>query len=324
MSLLLYVVFLAAFAYYAVAGRTPDLGFRAMRALHGRSSGRFNYGCLRVAQLVRPAVPTETVHGFLGGWQRADIDNVVTDLDRDGIALLDRALPASACMALEAFARSTPARPLGGRAKEIYETRGAKALRYDFEESDILRSPEACTICFDGTLAAIAAAYFRCRPVYDFTAMWWTTPFGERDYAGAAQKFHWDMDRLFFLKFFVYLTDVAPETGPHVFIAGSHRSKPAALRQDRRYEDAELARHYPSAAIRSICGPRGTIFAADTRAFHKGEPVVSGERLVLQVEFAISRFGQNYRKTELAWSELRARGLTRLPDARIFPDIRPS
>ena len=134
--------------------------------------------------------------------------------------------------------------------------------------------------------------------------------------------YHWDMDRLFFLKFFFYLTDVTPETGPHVFVAGSHGSKPPALRQDRRYEDNEVTPHYAAEAIRTICGPRGTIFAADTRALHKGQPVVLGERLALQVEFAISKFGQNYRNADVRWSALQRYGFGRMPDARVFRNIR--
>ena len=322
MNILLWLVFLAAFACYRLTGRTLRIGYMAMRRLHGVSDGRFNDRCLRIAQLVRPAGAAQGATGFLGEWRAADIERVVAGLERDGIALLERRLPPAACAALEAFARTTAALPIGGRAKVLYETERARALRYDFDEADILRSAEACRICFDGTLARIAAAYFRCRPIYDFAAMWWSTPCGPKEYSSAAQKFHYDMDRLFFLKFFVYLTDVTPETGPHVFVAGSHRRKPVALREDRRYDDSEVAAHYSSEAIRSVCGRRGTIFAADTRALHKGEPVLHGERLVLQVEFAISKFGQNYPSVELTWPQLQDYGFAHMPDTRIFRNIR--
>lgn len=321
--LLLYPIFLAALAGYLLTGRTAGPGYRAMRRLHGISDGRFNDAWLRLVQMLRPVPPGGETTGFLGGWRRRDVDRVVEDLDRDGIAVLDRTLAQPDCAALEAFARSTPALPLGHEAKELYRTEQASALRYDFDEADILRSPEARRIVFDGTLAGIAAGYFRCQPVYDFTTMWWTTPRGPREYSAAAQQFHWDMDRLFFLKFFIYLTDVTPQTGPHVFVAGSHRRKGPAFSQDRRYSDAEVAAHYPAQAIRTICGRRGTIFAADTRALHKGEPVLRGERLVLQIEFAISKFGQRYDSAELSWTDLAASGLARMPDRRVFPNIRP-
>ena len=324
MNILLWLVFLAAFAGYKLTGRTFELGYRAMRRLHGASDGRFNDRCLSIAQMLRPSRVPRNPSGFLGAWAPGDVDRVVAELDRDGIALLDRMLPASTCEVLEAFARATPALPLGRQAKEQYDEQRASALRYDFDEADLLRSADVCRICFDGTLASLAAGYFRCRPIYDFVTMWWTTPSGPKDYSAAAQKFHFDMDRLFFLKFFIYLSDVTPDTGPHVFVAGSHRRKPALLRQDRRFDDAEVAAQYPAAAIRTVCGRRGTIFAADTRALHKGQPVVRGERLVLQVEFAISKFGQNYPSTEVSWTRLKGYGFTHMPDLRIYPNIRPS
>lgn len=322
MNIVLWLVFLGAFACYKVLGRTFTVGYRAMRRLHAASDGRFSDRCLKVARVLRPARTPELPSGFLGAWRAADIDRLVADLDRDGIALLPRVLPHADCTALEAFARSTPATPMGARVKELYSLENAKALRYDFDEGDVLRSAEACRICFDGTLAAIAAAYFRCRPIYDYAAMWWTTPRGERNYSQAAQSFHWDMDRLFFLKFFLYLTDVTPATGPHIFVAGSHRHRPAALRPYRRYDDDEVRMHYPADAVREVCGLRGTLFAADTRALHKGQPIVEGERLVLQVEFTISKFGQNYDNAEISWEQLREQGFARLPDARIFRNIR--
>lgn len=308
-SFLYWLAFLAGFVCYKLTGRTPELGYRAMRRLHGATDGRFNDACLKIARLLRPQRPARTAPGFLG--ELHDLERLAAELERDGIALLERTLSPSTCAALEAFARQTPALPLGRQAKELYSTERASALRYDFDESDILRSAEACRICFDGTLVAIAAAYFRCRPVYDFATMWWTTSRGEPDYSAAAQKFHFDMDRLFFLKFFIYLTDVTPETGPHVFVAGSHRRKPSPLREDRRYEDEEVARHYPAEAVKIVCGKRGTIFAADTRALHKGQPVIAGERLVFQVEFAISKFGRYYPNPVV-------------PDERVFRNIRPA
>jgi hypothetical protein len=43
---------------------------------------------------------------------------------------------------------------------------------------------------------------------------------------------------------------------------------------------------------------------------------------VLQVEFTISKFGQNYDNANITWEQLRKQGFARLPDARIFRNIR--
>ena len=39
----------------------------------------------------------------------------------------------------------------------------------------------------------------------------------------AAQMFHFDLDRIKWLKFFIYLTDVKINSGPHVYVSGTHK-----------------------------------------------------------------------------------------------------
>lgn len=285
--------FLVGYRLWLKTGHTPQRAYFALRYLHARSNGYFNDLWRACAQRIRPFAP-QAVDGFLGPWSVAEQAGIAAQLEQDGIALLPRRLPESLCRELEGYARSHPCLPLGQQQPTLYVSGQAQALRYDFDLNALLSQPLAARIAKDGTFAAVAGAYFRTQPVFDFLAMWWTTAAGPRDLSGAAQMFHYDMDRIFFLKFFVYLTDVGPDNGPHVYVAGSHRRKPKTLREDRRFEDGEIAQHYSADRVRSITGPRGTVFAADTRGLHKGEPVRQGERLVLQVEYALNRFGQNY------------------------------
>jgi hypothetical protein len=123
--------------------------------------------------------------------------------------------------------------------------------------------------------------------------MWWSLP-GSKPGSKAAQMFHFDMDRIKFLKFFLYLTDVDEHNGPHSYIAGSHRRLPRALREDRRLTDAEVYAQYPPEKRIEIKGPRGTLCAVDTRGLHKGKQLVRGNRLIFQMEFAINLFGKYY------------------------------
>jgi hypothetical protein len=102
------------------------------------------------------------------------------------------------------------------------------------------------------------------------------------------------MDRLKFLKFFIYLSDVTSKNSPHCYVRGSCFRKPAALLRDGRIADEEIARHFPAQDLIEVTAPRGSIFAVDTRGFHKGKAVEEGERLLLQLEFTNSLFGQNY------------------------------
>jgi hypothetical protein len=294
---------------HAALGRTPNLSYHAMRRLHGLTGGRINRAWMRWAARRRPAPPVSPVRGFCGELSAERIEGIVAALRRDGYAPMGRLLPPEVCDELERFARSAPCRAMGDSTSAPYPGEAAKALRYDFAENEILASPTACRIALDGTLAAIAQAYFRSRPRYDFTAMWWTTRHGPRDLSKAAQMYHYDMDRPFFLKFFFYLTDVSPANGPHVFVPGSHVRKPHHLSAPRRLSDDEVEQAYGPGGILTICGPRGTAFAVDTSAFHKGLPVVEGERLALQVEFTISDFGQSYPAATVRRSVLRQAGV---------------
>ena len=102
------------------------------------------------------------------------------------------------------------------------------------------------------------------------------------------------MDRFRFVKFFVYLTDVDTNNGPHCYVRGSHLRKPRVLLRDERILDDEIASHYKPENMVELTGPTGTILAVDTRGFHKGKPLVERDRLILQIQFADSLFGQNY------------------------------
>ena len=48
-------------------------------------------------------------------------------------------------------------------------------------------------------------------------------------------------------------------------------------------------------------GKKGTILAVDTRGFHKGKDLTDSNRLLLQIEFSNSMFGQSYPKIDIAY-----------------------
>ena len=93
------------------------------------------------------------------------------------------------------------------------------------------------------------------------------------------------------MKFFIYLSDVGAENGPFTFVVGTHEHK-RDWRQGRR-DDAYIARAYPG-AIKPVTGEAGDLIVADTVGYHKGERVQEGERLMLQLEFAVSRIGASF------------------------------
>jgi len=133
--------------------------------------------------------------------------------------------------------------------------------------------------------------------------MWWHTNFHSQPDSEAAQFYHFDLDRLKWLKIFIYLTDVGPQDGPHSFIQGSHA--PGGIPQkllDRGYvrlSDAEVLSNYGSGKEIRFSAPRGTIIVEDTRGLHKGNPVFGKSRLILQMQLSNSLFGAVYPKSRL-------------------------
>lgn len=288
--LLLAPITRAAYAWYRRTDQTPMLGYRAMRKLFGSAAApqfdRLEERARREQPLLELGSPTGIV--------RDQVEEIVGALERDGIAVLPRRLPEATCEALERIAATSPCTLTGPRPGSpevaVFDAAAPLAVRYDVPESVLLESPVVQELLADRSVLAVAQSYLGSAPVQDLVAMWWSTESSTASSA-AAQQFHFDLDRLRFLKLFVYLTEVTDQTGPHVFVRGSHQSLAPALREDRRFSDAEVRHHHPDEDIVSVTGGRGTMFLADTRGLHKGLNVESGHRLVFQLEYSSSLFG---------------------------------
>jgi hypothetical protein len=292
-----------------LSGHTPAFAEGSLRRLFVATDGRVNDAGARVSAAAHPPVPLGTVNGVLGALDAAAVDAVAGDIERNGYHIFDAKLDPEICERIVAFAKQTPARiipaPPEGPAEGVYDPAAPLGPRYDLAEQRIFELPELQELAVDQTLMAVAQAYLKCRPVNDLVAMWWSAAYRGAPSSEAAQLFHFDMDRLKFIKFFVYLTDVDESHGPHVYVASSHIRKPKSVRRDGRIPDDEIVRQYGQDAILEITGEAGTILAVDTRGFHKGKAVEVGDRLLFQVEYANSFFGAPYNRIDVtsAWSE---------------------
>jgi hypothetical protein len=137
--------------------------------------------------------------------------------------------------------------------------------------------------------------------------MWWNTDFQKEPDSEAAQFFHFDMDRIKWLKFFFYVTDVDDNCGPHSFVEGSHKDGgiPFSMTSKgySRLSDEEVINHYGKEKIKVFAAPKGTIIAEDTRGLHKGTNVIEGHRLIFQIQFSNSLFGGQYPKSKIDISD---------------------
>lgn len=169
---------------------------------------------------------------------------------------------------------------------------------YWHSESDLAAVPELRSFASDPVLREIAARYLECTPVFDFATAWWSFPSstGTADSA-SAQLYHFDMDRIRWVKVFCYLTDVGEENGPHAFVAGSHKTIQQLVTHDGRYSDEEVFAHFPRSSEVRLTGAAGTVFLEDTVGFHKGVPVREGRRGVFEFEYSINHYGYPHEGT---------------------------
>jgi hypothetical protein len=115
----------------------------------------------------------------------------------------------------------------------------------------------------------------------NFTIVSWNTkPFNE---AFGATNWHQDRDGYKVLKFFIYLSDVNHETGPHRFVSKSHKNQFLRFLPLARYEESDIKKYYND--IVEFIGEKGTCFAENTRGLHRGTPPKLKTRSILQFEY---------------------------------------
>jgi hypothetical protein len=100
---------------------------------------------------------------------------------------------------------------------------------------------------------------------------------------------HWHFDYAGWhsLNVFVYLTDVAVDSGAHQMVVGTHRGRRMWDAVRGAIPDGEIRRRF-SDDIRTVTGPAGTMFFEDTSAFHR-RGMHFRRRVMLNVLFASHR-----------------------------------
>ena len=171
-----------------------------------------------------------------------------------------------------------------GQAKETYTSNSAWCV----SQSDVINLPEVQKIISDEKLLHIVQGYLGAKPILTQTNLWFTHNINN-EFSTNAQLYHRDFDHERWLKIFVYLNDVSELNGPHCFVKKSHINIGTIGRGAfERESDQTIEKHYSKENIIMHTGKQGTLIIEDTRGYHKGLPVVSGERIILQLEYAIN------------------------------------
>jgi hypothetical protein len=298
-----------AYRSFLRTGTTNSRAYQAMRELSWRTNGRYNDFMAALSSLSHPPLKLHAASGVLGDLDSRSIELIADHIRRDGYCVFDRKLPEKTQQTLMELATHVPCKPLVIPEDDsftkfeyrwlpdcLYDRNNLVSALYSFDLQTIAEQSLVQELLTDETILGVASAYLGVEPIIKQSmSMWWSTDYLHgKPSSLAAQHFHFDLDGIKFLKFFFHLTDVGSKSGPHCYVRGSHRRKPRALLRDGRISDEEILQHYSADQIVEITGDRGTIFAADTRGFHKGKAIQSGERLMAQLEFATSLFGPEH------------------------------
>ena len=283
-------------------GQTPLDANMANINLYCSTNGVFNEAFNDSLKLTNPPQIIEgSLEGVAGVFTKNDFSIVNAEMNEKGYVHFDKKLSQETCQSIYNYALQTAALiPPAYDKKIMYHPEAPLAEIYRFDVQDLVNNKDIQQLMMDPVLLNFARNYLGCEPIFDFPAMWWSTAFQKEASSEAAQLYHFDMDRVKWLKVFFYINDVTIDNGPHCYIEGSHKpgAKPAHLleRGYARIPDADVEPYYLPDAVKVICGEAGSMFIGDTKCWHKGTPLKKGHRLVLELEYTSSLFVANLPK----------------------------
>ncbi|MCB4823428.1 phytanoyl-CoA dioxygenase family protein [Roseicella aerolata] len=293
-------------------GRGPRLVSRIPRLLHDVQShpgwlpffvfARFLPARRLVAAAMarRAALAVPAVGASKGLLEAPPVASAVAALRQDGICP-DLRLSMPFVAAVRQYAHSRPCE--GGldwstrfwpeEREEVERRTGQSLVVGHFRDSE-RHCREIGRLAAHPWLHAVASGYFGAPASVLDVRLWWSFPSSTRSRAAlklaGQDTFHFDLTDWKQLKFFFYLTDVGPDSGPHRFVRGSHARRPLLhqLSPFSSKTDAEILSAYGPEAIQTLTGPAGFGFGEDPFGFHTGALVREGRRLCLEVSFGIT------------------------------------
>ena len=169
-------------------------------------------------------------HATLATRREPDLQDALGGLERDGIAMLPNLFSTSELADVVGFFLSQPvAAPGGGCVARDGLPAGATMAAYHL--ATVVACPWLMTAINRADILRLASAFLGCKPTLCSVGVRWSFP--DSKSPDATQAFHRDPDDWRFLKLFVYLTDVVDgESGPHIFVAGSHNTRQTLARKD--------------------------------------------------------------------------------------------
>ena len=247
----------------------------------------------------KPVGPVENPYETM--FTGVDHERVVAALRSEGLCS-GLILPPSIHQEIARFARQTPCFGNFDRRLEFLPTQHAdaegrlgRALLSGHYFERILECDAAIAVQRDPLLLDIAAHYLGSQAKLVTTRVWWSFPSksasdGDKNLA-SLDKYHFDLDDWRMLKFFFYLVPTDAETGPHVYVKGSHKRR--ILKHQMTllvgHPADEILGTYGAENAITLTGQAGFGFVEDPFGFHMGTVPRRSARLMMEVGFGVSR-----------------------------------
>lgn len=234
--------------------------------------------------------------GLLGQYNQLTVNNIVSELNKKGYHIFESRLNENIC---DKILESLQKIKFVERGKNGVVTgldfENAQANTYwPVKQKDIINIPEIQELLMDPTILNVVQDYLKCGPINTQATIWWSINFqdDEEELKRSAQMFHQDLSHVKFVKALIYLNDVDENSGPHVYVPGSVQNLklPLDYTISQRVSDEFIYEKYGKENVKVMTGKKGTILFEDTSGWHKGQPVVNGKRIILNLEFCVSFF----------------------------------
>lgn len=292
-------IILAGIISYRKTGVTPEMTQHALVRGYENSSGLLQEVLHKVLfENYKPEreIIRSTLFGEIGP---ESIQKILSDMSQDGYSVLPFKLDSNLIERINADSLQFDYQLKGGDSSAPNEVAGLDLTKpppcvsaYAKPDS-ISGNAMLQTISQDELFKEICASYLGTQVNLIDSTFWYTFP-SEEPSAETAQLFHYDLDTIRWVKIFVYLTDVDENSGPHEYVATSHKPENKAseilVRNYARLDDLDIDKYYADKR-RVITAPAGTVIIGDTRCFHKGNAVGKGHRLIYSPIYAPSRLG---------------------------------
>jgi hypothetical protein len=275
---------------FAATGVTPQSGYYDFRNLYFQTAGASNEQITNeLGKIFPPPAVPQLIRSILGEYSSAEILAIADELKWNGVYSMKVKLPSDQVQALWESLNREAAKNNGAGYVHANE-----ALTR-FREPIMLAVPEFTQLSADPLFHHVASQYLGVEPVLSYFGAVISRPHHNdaTTLSQSAQLFHADMSNPSFLKVFIYLNDVNEKNGPHCMIPQTHRQKASELWRDGRITDEEVSAYYPESNWAYQVGEAGSVIFVDTKAFHKGVPLIEGERHLIQFYYVDTLFGEH-------------------------------